>query len=323
MPSEAQAQPHLNVWAGRRVLVAGLGAAGLAAADALHHLGAKVTAIDAVEISPDQRERAQILTYLGVDIRIEANREIALPAGIEHLVLADERYSDAPLVQQALDQECDVLGDVELAWQLRGIDAAPWVVIAGDEHGHETALVLEKILTRSGVRALAVGPDSRQAVEAALDPEGPAVLIVPVSRFQSRWLRSVSAYATAVTDIDSAIGVADDWANVYERALIACVYNEQDTQTRTLVENADVVEGARAIGFSVAAPGLSMIGIVEDVVVDRAFGPDRKTSAEELFTLGELGEVSPQALAPVLAAAALARSLGVPAELVRAGIAQG
>ncbi|TXJ07514.1 MAG: hypothetical protein E6Q27_01370 [Aeromicrobium sp.] len=323
MPSEAQALDHLAAWNGRAVLVAGLGAAGLAAADALHHVGAKVTAIDAVEISPDQRERAQILTYLGVDIRIDSNSDFTLPAGIDHVVVAHERYREAPFVEQALDQGMEVLGDIELAWRLRGPDAAPWIVIAGDDHGHETALVLEQILTRSGVRALAVGADSRHSIEAVLDPEGPAVLIVTVSRHQALWLRSVSAYATAVTDIDSEIGAPDDWANVYERTLIACVYNEQDTRTRTLVENADVVEGARAIGFSVAAPGLSMIGIVEDVVVDRAFGPDRKISAEELFTLGELTDISRQTLAPVLAASALARSLGVPAQLVRTGIVAG
>ena len=44
-----------------------------------------------------------------------------------------------------------------------------------------------------------------------------------------------------------------------------------------MVEDADVVEGARAIGFTLGIPGLSMLGVVDDLLVDRAFIEQRAT----------------------------------------------
>jgi UDP-N-acetylmuramoylalanine--D-glutamate ligase len=66
-----------------------------------------------------------------------------------------------------------------------------------------------------------------------------------------------------------------------------------------------------------------MVGVVEDVVADRAFVEQRRTSAAELATLadvqGDLPTLAPHYLANALAAAALARAYGVPALAVRDG----
>ncbi len=43
-------------------------------------------------------------------------------------------------------------------------------------------------------------------------------------------------------------------AKVYERTVMACVYNTTDEVTRTMVEGADVVEGCRAVGFTPGSP---------------------------------------------------------------------
>jgi UDP-N-acetylmuramoylalanine--D-glutamate ligase len=87
---------------------------------------------------------------------------------------------------------------------------------------------------------------------------------------------------------------------------------------------ADVQEGCRAIGFTLGTPGLSMVGVVEDIVADRAFVEQRKTSAAELATLadvqGSLPVLAPHHLANALAAAALARAYGVPPLAVRDGL---
>jgi UDP-N-acetylmuramoylalanine--D-glutamate ligase len=65
---------------------------------------------------------------------------------------------------------------------------------------------------------------------------------------------------------------AAEGANVYEKTRVACVYNLQDKATEAAVENADVTEGARAIGSTLGAPAMSQIGYgFEDVLADRAF----------------------------------------------------
>jgi len=87
-----------------------------------------------------------------------------------------------------------------------------------------------------------------------------------------------------------------------------------------------VVEGARAIGFTLGTPGLSMLGVVDDLLVDRAFIEQRRDSALELAKLsdvpgGAAGQPpAPHLVANALAAAALARSFGVPATAVRDGL---
>src|SRR5690606_25124706 len=84
-----------------------------------------------------------------------------------------------------------------------------------------------------------------------------------------------------------------------------------------------VEEGARAIGFGTGAPGPSELGIVDDILVDRAFLEDRHRAALELSTLDDLrgaGMTAPHSVANVLAAAALARAAGVEPAEVRDGI---
>ena len=81
--------------------------------------------------------------------------------------------------------------------------------------------------------------------------------------------------------------------------------------TEQLVRDADVLEGARAIGFTLGTPAVGMVGVVDDVLADRAFVEERQTSAAELCTLDDLASTAPHYVANALAAAALARSHGV------------
>ena len=49
-----------------------------------------------------------------------------------------------------------------------------------------------------------------------------------------------------------------------------------------MVRDADVVDGAVAVGFTLGTPGVGQIGLVEDVLVDRGFARLRHTHAAEL-----------------------------------------
>jgi UDP-N-acetylmuramoylalanine--D-glutamate ligase len=113
---------------------------------------------------------------------------------------------------------------------------------------------------------------------------------------------------------------AADKGRIYERVQSACVYNVADPVTERLVREADVVEGARAVGFTLGTPAVGMVGLVEDVLADRAFVEQRESSAAELCTVADLASPAPHFVANALAAAALARSVGVPPAAVRDGL---
>jgi UDP-N-acetylmuramoylalanine--D-glutamate ligase len=116
---------------------------------------------------------------------------------------------------------------------------------------------------------------------------------------------------------------SDTKAKIYENTKVACVYNVNDLATEKMVENADVLEGARAIGFTTGLPSRSQVGYVEDILCDRAFLDDRANSALEIATLGDLssiGVLTPHLMANAAAATALARSIGIDAMHIRAAL---
>lgn len=67
---------------------------------------------------------------------------------------------------------------------------------------------------------------------------------------------------------------------------------------------------------------MSEVGVVEDILVDRAFLDERETHALEMGTFGDVNPPVPHQIANALAAAALARSFGVPPRAVGAGLRQ-
>jgi UDP-N-acetylmuramoylalanine--D-glutamate ligase len=151
---------------------------------------------------------------------------------------------------------------------------------------------------------------------------------VELSSFQLHYTSSMSAHAAAVLNVaedhldwySSFEDYAADKGRVYENVREACVYNVADPVTEQLVRDAEVVEGARAVGFTLGTPAVGMVGLVEDVLADRAFVEQRESSAAELATVGDLASPAPHFVANALAAAALARSVGVPPAAVRDGL---
>jgi UDP-N-acetylmuramoylalanine--D-glutamate ligase len=159
------------------------------------------------------------------------------------------------------------------------------------------------------------------------------VLAVELSSFQLHFAATIACEAAAVLNVaddhldwhGGAAAYTHDKGRIYESVERACVYNVADPATEQLVRDADVQEGARAIGFTLAVPSVGMLGVVDDVLADRAFVPERATSAAELATLGDLAGTAgeppaPHVVANALAAAALARAHGVAPVAVRDGL---
>ena len=316
-------------WEGVRAVVAGFGVSGFAAADNLTHLGASVLALDESEGDEARREKAELLEVLGADIRLGEGATATLPDDVDVLVTSPGWRPDTPLLAQASSRGIPIWGEVELAWRLRDPDRpAPWLAVTGTNGKTTTVQMLDAILQAGGLRSAAVGNVGRPIVEAIMDPTPYDVLAVELSSFQLHYTQSMAAESAAVLNVAedhldwyrSMHEYAADKGRVYERVQRACVYNVADPATERLVTEADVVEGARAIGFTLGMPGVGMVGVVEDLLVDRAFIEQRETSAAELCAIGDLASPAPHFVANALAAAALARAHGVPQAAVRDGL---
>ncbi|MFF2849448.1 UDP-N-acetylmuramoyl-L-alanine--D-glutamate ligase [Streptomyces sp. NPDC058001] len=312
-------------FAGRHITVAGLGVSGISAARALAGLGASVTVVDGGS-SPAHRERADALAADGVAVRL--GDAATLPEGTELVVTSPGWKPDSPLFAAAADAGVDVVGDVEIAWRLRGPDAAPWLAITGTNGKTTTTQMLASILSAAGLRTAAVGNIGTPIIDVVTGDETYDVLAVELSSYQLHWAPSPRAHSAAVLNLapdhldwhGSMEAYAADKGRIYHGNQVACVYNVADKATEDLVRAADVEEGCRAIGFTLAAPGPSQLGVVDGILVDRAFVEDRQRQAQELAEVADVRPPAPHNIANALAAAALARAFGVPAGAVRDGL---
>ncbi|MEU7423956.1 UDP-N-acetylmuramoyl-L-alanine--D-glutamate ligase [Streptomyces sp. NPDC040750] len=310
---------------GRHVTVAGLGVSGVPAAKALHARGAIVTVVNDGD-DARAREQAAELRALGITVRLADGA--TLPEGTELIVTAPGWQPDKPLFLAAGKAGVPVWGDVELAWRLRGPDAAPWLAVTGTNGKTTTVQMLASILTAAGLRTAAVGNIGVSLLDAVLGEERYDVLAVELSSYQLHWAPSPRPHSAVVLNLapdhldwhGSMEAYAADKGRVYEGNRVACVYNVADERTEELVREADVEEGCRAVGFTLGAPAPSQLGVVEGLLVDRAFVPDRYKNAQELAEVADVNPPAPHNIANALAAAALARAFGVPATAVRDGL---
>ncbi len=312
-------------WSGLRATVAGIGIAGFAAADALLSVGAEVTVIDSGR-GERQAERADVLETLGAQVRLGSTD--SAPDEADVYVVSPGISPLAPVIGSALERGIPVWGELELAWRLRSSDdPAPWLAVTGTNGKTTTTLMLDAILRAAGLRSAAAGNVGDSLVDAVRRPDLD-VIAVEVSATQMPFAPSLSPESAACLNLApdhvDFFGSFEEYARnkalVYRNCRVAAVYNADDPVTEEMVRGADVIDGCRAVGFTLGVPAVSMLGVVDDALVDRAFIPERATSAQELATIHDVPSSSPANVANALAAAGLARAHGVPAAAVRDGL---
>ena len=332
-PAWLGAADRTSPWQQCHVLVAGLGASGFAAADALLELGAAVRVVDQStgEVVAD---RAGLLETLGAVVELGSGAGAADRAGEADVVIASPGWHpDVPLFEAARAAGVPIWGDVELAWRLMRPDrVVPWLGVTGTNGKTTTTTMLDAMLRADGRNSAAVGNIGRPIIEALNDPVGYEVLAVELSSFELHWVNSLALHSAAVLNVhedhlewyagspDPMAAYTADKGRIYSGVTNSCVYNVAEPVTRTLVEEADVTAGARAIGFTLGVPSIGMVGVVDGLIVDRAFIERRADSALPLADVKDVTPLADHTLADALAAAALARSFGVRATAVAAGL---
>jgi len=321
---------------GAAVTVVGARVVGLSASAALLARGARVTLLDRYDDEATTARAAQAAAQ-GATLRLGDDE--TLPTGTELLVVSPGMPPSSPIVAAARAAGVPIWGDAELAWRLRAPLAdgsyAPWLVVTGTNGKSTTVRMAESMLKQAGKAVAACGNIGYPVLDAVLrgqaggeDGEPFEVLVIELSSYQLHWSSTLSPLASVVLNIapdhiDWHGSYADYVAakgRAYENCQLAAVYNAADLETVRLVEEADVVEGCRAIGFTLGAPGLSMLGVVDGILADRAFVPDRRTNAAELGTVYDVEPHAPHNIENALAAAALVRAYGVEPTAVRDGL---
>ena len=316
-------------WKQLKVAVIGLGVTGFSVADTLAELGSEVLVV-AEKAEP---EYLDILDVLGVS-HLTGDAALGVPQTLVDLapdlvVTSPGVRPNSALMAWANAAGIPVWVDIDLAWRLRDKTAkvAKWVTITGTNGKTTTTQLAAAMLEAGGNRVAACGNIGVPILDCVRDPEGFDFLVVELSSFQLHYLDAIEPEASALLNLDldhidwhgSFDAYAATKGKIYQNTVTAAIYNRRDARTQELLENADVVDGCRAIGFSVGVPGPSDIGFSEDILCDRAFLDNRYHEALEVATfedIAEIGVVTPHLLANVAAATALARACGAtPAEI--------
>jgi len=300
-------------WSGLRVLVIGLGETGFAVVDTLLELGCQVDVL-ANDALTERRALAEIIgarVFLSTDPGTESLLAESMP---DLVVTSPGIESHCPTLKQALSLGLEVWSDLEVAWRTRdkiGL-AADWIMVL---ESPESKLILEishEILSRAGQLSRVVGFESPPLLDALRDPNPYECLQIAVKASSLVWRKRfpISPISPLVT-VSLSDQTSDPGGVFFDGTSLACVYKKNIGPSEKEVRLAEVNPGARAIGLGLDSPAMSDLGIVEGILVDRAFLDNRANEALEIVTIEELtkfGWKIPEHLTTVLAAVAIARS---------------
>jgi UDP-N-acetylmuramoylalanine--D-glutamate ligase len=289
-------------FADQRFLILGAGVTGSAVATSLKSRGALVTIADDNSVDAIKPE--------SVDL-----------ADFDAVVISPGWRQDHPLVIKVLASDLQLVNEIDLAWQIRN-EIAPgqkWLALTGTNGKTTTVEMVAKILQTAGLKAVACGNVGDTVIEAVDRKDSYDYLVLELSSFQLHWAKQAQFVSAAILNIaDDHLdwhGTFDDYADakfsILDRTDLA-ILNADDPQ---VVTRANRFSG-RKVFFSLDTPGPGEIGVVEELLVDRAFVADPQEAAM-VCELKDITPTVPHNVSNALAAAALARTVGVSHEHIQ------
>ena len=299
---------------GAPVLVAGGGVTGHAVLAALTRFGAAATLCD--------DDPATLRGYAESGVATVTTSTATEQISGYALVVASPGFAPTtPVLAAATAAGVPIWGDVELAWRL---DAAGhygpprrWLVVTGTNGKTTTTSMLHAMLTAAGRRSLLCGNIGSPVLDVLGEPAD--LLAVELSSFQLHWAPSLRPEAGVV------LNIAEDhldWHSTFAEYTAAkarvlngrvAVVGLDNGRAAALL---DTAAAPVRVGFRLGEPATGELGVRDGQLVDRAFADDLA-----LLPVESIPVPGPVGVLDALAAAALARCVGVPPEAIEAAIA--
>jgi UDP-N-acetylmuramoylalanine--D-glutamate ligase len=299
---------------GAPVLVAGGGVTGRAVLAALDRFGASATLCDDDPATLGRYAEAGAATAT-TSVAIERISDFAL------VVTSPGFAPGTPVLAAAAAAHVPIWGDVELAWRLdtAGSYGPPrrWLVVTGTNGKTTTTSMLHAMVTAGGRSSVLCGNIGSPVLDVLDQPA--ELLSVELSSFQLHWAPSLRPEAGVVLNIAEDHldwhASMDEYAADKSRVLNGrvAVAGLDDLRAAALL---DTAPAPVRVGFRLGAPSAGELGVRDGVLVDRAFADDLA-----LAPAASIPVPGPVGVLDALAAAALARSVGVPAQAIGEALA--
>jgi len=293
----------------KNILIVGAGTTGKSLARYLESIGANFAIID-----------EKISTLDGLEVLDSIPDDITFG-----LAIVSPGWRKNHMVIQGLHSKgIEVVSELDFAWLLK-MELNPdqkWLALTGTNGKTTTVQMLESILIASGTSGIACGNVGVTVVEAVTSENRFAVLALELSSFQIAW-SSLPEYEAV-----SILNIAEDhidWHGTF--AEYADAKMKLLSQSKVAILNLNDPEvilrsagwNGRKVFFGFNTPQVGEIGLVEELLIDRAF----VNSAEAAEVIAELSDVKPAAphnVSNAMAAAGLALAIGIAHPLVKLGI---
>ena len=315
-----------NEFLGKRIGVVGLAATGLATARVLASLGAKVILYDrkpAGDLPADRVRDAGDLD--GVQLALGGSDDEW--DALDLLVPSPGVPRNAPIITHAVARGVPVSGEIEIAYHLA---KAPILAITGTNGKTTTTALLGAICRTAGLQTWVAGNIAEDAgvraplIEAAIHAPEDGVIVAEISSFQLEWVQEfrpkVGAWLNMANDHFDRYSGMDDYARAKANLFRAqtaddfAVYNWDDPIVSDGITQAAV--RARRVPFSLESR--QAYGAYE------AGGDLFLALPDELHLLParEIRLPGKHNVANVLAAAAMARLIGIDIGSIRTAVRQ-
>ena len=293
-----------------RVLVLGGGVTGRSVAQVLSNMGAEISVYDENESSEFNFQRATLSDVSSINWAAAVVSPGWRPS---HPIIADLRNREVPL-----------LNEIDLAWEIKQ-QVAPeqkWLAVTGTNGKTSTVELTESILKAAGISAFACGNVGTPVIDAVISEQKYEYLVLELSSFQLHWAESAEFVAGSILNI--ALDHIDWHGSFAEYAKAKLDLLSRSVTAILNGDDTNVVEGCthwqgRKVFYTLQTPKPGEIGLVEDLLVDRAFVVDPMEAAM-FCELNEVQPTAPHSVSNALAAAGLARAIGIDHEVIREAI---
>lgn len=298
--------PYLNL-SEKRVVVAGAGVTGQAVATALHERGAVVIFADDKVTEIEGFEVKRPTEFSGEDF--------------DALLVSPGWRESNPIVLLARAEGKEILNEIDFAWHIKQekFPKQKWLALTGTNGKTTTVEMVAHICATAGLHAKACGNVGTTVIESVTSGENFDYLILELSSFQLHWLKDAQFISSAI------LNIADDhvdWHGTFDAYALDKISILDKSTTAILNGDDGEIVGrtshwlGRKIFYSLDTPGPGELGIVEDLLVDRAFVPDPQ-EARMIAELAEVVPTVPHHISNALAASGLAATVGVSHDVIR------
>ena len=289
--------------AGKKCLVIGAGVTGMACQEALVNFGANSKLFDE---------------------KVKADADIVneIPSGVELAIISPGWRDDHMIISKLRSGGVEILSEIDFAWQVKQVLAPSqkWIALTGTNGKTTTIKMVESIFKAANINGVACGNVGETVIASVCAKKPLDYLAIELSSFQIHW-SNLPQYESVVV-----LNIAEDhidWHGSFEAYAQAklkllkhsnkVILNKSDSELSRRTSS-DLITW-----FSLDTPNAGELGVVENLLIDRAFSAS-PSQANEIAELVDITPTVPHNVLNALAAAALALSIGIKYKDIKSGL---